>query len=298
MAMKKIHVLSMLLCAFVILSASAQTSTASTGEQNADALLERHQALAGQLSNNAFERPIYLESSESSSMVTGNAFAVLNTPFSTVSTIFKSPSHWCEVMILHINTKYCRAESDASPSLLNVNIGKKTEQELADTFAVAFKFRLVSSSPGYLSVLLNAEKGPLGTNNYRIELNAIPLPEGKTFMHLRYSYGYGMAGRLAMQTYLATVGSGKVGFTTLSQGQKPVFVSGMRGAIERNTMRYYLAIEVYLASLKAPASPQLNVRFEHWFKATEQYPRQLHEVNLDSYLTMKKNEYQRQKAAS
>ena len=297
--MKKIQVWSALLCAFVFLgSTSAQTSPASTSEQNADALLERHQALESQLSNNAFERPIYLESSETSSMVTGNAYAVLNSPFNTVSTIFKSPSQWCEVMILHINTKYCRAESDASSSLINVNMGKKTEQELADTFAVAFKFRQLSSSPGYLSVLLNADKGPLGTSNYRIELNATPLPEGKTFMHLRYSYGYGVAGRLAMQGYLATLGSGKIGFTTLSSGQKPVFVSGLRGAIERNTMRYYLAIEVYLASLKAPAPQQLNVRLEHWFKATEQYPRQLHELDLDSYLKMKKNEYQRQKTAS
>ena len=297
--MKKLQVWSALFCAIVFLgSASAQTSPASTVEQNADALLERHQALASQLSNNAFERPIYLESSETSSMVTGNAYAVLNSPFNTVSTIFKSPSQWCEVMILHINTKYCRAESEAGSSLLNVNMGKKTEQELADTFAVAFKFRQLSSSPGYLSVLLNADKGPLGTSNYRIELNATPLPEGKTFMHLRYSYGYGMAGRLAMQGYLATLGSGKVGFTTLTSGQKPVFVSGLRGAIERNTMRYYLAIEVFLASLKAPAPQQLNMRLEQWFKATEQYPRQLHEVDLDSYLTMKKNEYQRQKTGS
>lgn len=279
-------------------SIAAQAYATEVSEDSAAALLEKHAALSGQLLNNVYERPIYLESSETSSIVTGNAYAVLNSPFSTLSATFKSPNRWCEVMILHINTKYCRAASDASPSLLNVNIGKKTEQELADTFSLEFNFKQVSSAPTYLSVLVNAEKGPLGTNNYRIELNATPLPEGKTFMHLRYSYGYGMAGRLAMQSYLATLGSGKVGFTTLSQGPKPVFVNGMRGAIERNTMRYYLAIEAYLASLKAPAAQQFNVRLEHWFKATEQYPRQLHEVDLDSYVMMKKNEYQRQKSAS
>ena len=296
--MLKIPGLSALLCALVMLGhASAQTSAASPGEENASALLERHQALASQLASNVYERPIYLESSETSNMVTGDAYAVLNSPFSTLSATFKSPSRWCEVMILHINTKYCRAAADASPSLLNVNVGKKTEQELADTFSLQFNFKQVSTAPTYLSVLLHADKGPLGTNNYRIELNATALTEGKTFMHLRYSYGYGMVGRLAMQSYLATLGSGKVGFTTLSQGSKPVFVNGMRGAIERNTMRYYLAIEAYLASLKAPAAQQFNVRLEHWFKATEQYPRQLHEVDLDSYLTMKKNEYQRQKTA-
>jgi hypothetical protein len=176
-----------------------------------------------------------------------------------------------------------------------VNIGKKTEEHLADTFALEFAFRLNSASPDYLAVQLNADKGPLGTSNYRIELRAAPLPEGKTFMHLRYSYGYGLAGRLAMQGYLATLGSGKVGFTQVSKGQKQGYVGGMRGTVERNTMRYYLAMESYLAS---PSDQQLNARLERWFDATEQYALQLHEVDKSSYLSMKKSEYQRQRNVS
>ena len=44
--MRKIPFLSAMLCAFVMLgSASAQTSPASAIEQNAAALLERHQAI-------------------------------------------------------------------------------------------------------------------------------------------------------------------------------------------------------------------------------------------------------------
>lgn len=276
----------------------AQVNPGALAESGAEALREKQASLVGQLASNPFARPLVLESSETNSMVKGNAYAVIDAPFGTVGATLKSPKRWCDVMILHINTKYCRAASDAAQSVLDVYVGKKSEQALADAFALAFSFRVVASGPDYLSVQLNADKGPLGTSDYRIELRAIPLPEGKTFMHLRYSYAYGLTGRLAMQGYLATVGSGKVGFTQIGQGAKPVYVTGIRGTVERNTMRYYLAIDAYLAALSVPAGQQVNTRFERWFDATEHYPLQLHEVDRASYLSMKKMEYQRQQAAA
>lgn len=287
--------------AFAVVTASIypRLALSQTAEDaGVAALLEKHQSLAAELLSSPYGRPLVIESSETSSMVNGNAYAVLNSPFSTVSATLKSPSRWCDVIILHINTKYCRATADASPSMLNVNIGKKTPQELSDSFALEFAFRVTSATPGYLSARLNADKGPMGTSNYRIELRALPLPDGKTFMHLHYSYGYGMAGRLAMQGYLATLGSGKVGFTKTGSGEKAAYVVGMRGAVERNTMRYYLAIEAYLASLGGPPAQQFDVRLDRWFDATEQYARQLHEVDKSSYVSMKKSEYKRQQAAS
>jgi hypothetical protein len=271
----------------------AQTAT-EAAETGAAALLEKHSALAKQLADNVYRRPLFLESSEGGNVVSGNAYAVLDAPFTTVSATFKSPQRWCDMLILHINTKYCHAGSDASPSMLKVHVGKKTPQELADAYSLQFAYRLAAASPGYLSAQLQADKGPLGTSNYRIELQAVPLPGGKTFMHMRYSYGYGVASRLAMQGYLATMGSGKVGFTQIRQGPGTVYVDGMRGAVERNTMRYYLAIEAYLGSMDKPAAQQLEQRMVHWFDATEQYPRQLHEVDKESYLVMKRAEYQRQ----
>ncbi len=80
----------------------------------------------------------------------------------------------------------------------------------------------------------------------------------RTFLHLSYSYGYGMAGRLAMQGYLATVGADKVGFTVTGRdgNGQPIYIGGVRGAIERTAMRYYLAIDAHLASLSAPADQQ------------------------------------------
>ena len=58
-----------------------------------------------------------------------------------------------------------------------------------------------------------------------------------------------------------------------------------------------IAIDAYLSSLAIPADKRANQRFATWFDATEQYPRQLHELDRQEYLQMKKNEYQRQQTA-
>jgi hypothetical protein len=280
-------------------AAPAQTTPAKIADPSATELLEKHASLASQLTNNAFGRPLYLDSVQTSSRVTGNAYAVLDAPIELVSSSFKNPKRLCDLIILHINTKYCRPTLQTSPSVLKVNFGKKTAQTLGDTFALEFAMSTSSSSAQFAQVQLNSEKGPLGTSNYRIELAAVAIPDGKTFLYLRYSYGFGLAGRMAMQAYLAAVGSSKLGFTQIAQsdgGQKS-YVGGMRGAVERNTMRYYLAIEAYLLSLGAPPVDQQNIRLEKWFDSTEQYPLQLHETDKASYLAMKRDEIKRQQSA-
>lgn len=275
-------------------SVPAQVPSAPNNESNAAALLEKHAALLPQLMQNPYKRPLFLASAEGAKTVSGDAYAVLEAPFSSVSSAFSSPNRWCDVLILHLNTKYCRASADTSPSKMAVSIGKKTPQTLKEAFPLEFAYRVDAASPDYLAVQLNAEHGPLSTSNYRIALESVSLPDGKTFMHLRYSYSYGLAGRLAMQTYLSTLGRGKVGFTQIGQGDKAAHVGGMRGTVERNTMRYYLAIEAYLASLGQPPEQQPSARMQYWFDATEGYSRQLHEVDRKDYLSMKKEEYQRQ----
>ena len=94
----------------------------------------------------------------------------------------------------------------------------------------------------------------------------------------------------------STCGRDKVGFTRLKAGGGD-FVGGMRGVTERNTMRYYLAIDAYLDSLSAPAGQQLENRLQAWFDATERYPHQLRELGREAYLRMKRQEVQRQAAS-
>jgi hypothetical protein len=99
-----------------------------------------------------------------------------------------------------------------------------------------------------------------------------------------------------MQAYLATVARDKVGFTVAGRqadGQ-PIYIGGVRGVLERNTMRYYLGIETVLAAAELPASARASQSLRDWFGATENYPLQLHEIEGDDYLQMKLRELQRQ----
>ena len=67
----------------------------------------------------------------------------------------------------------------------------------------------------------------------------------------------------------------------------------MRGVVERNTMRYYLALDAFLASLSHPKTMQIEKSLNNWFDQTENFARQLHEVTKEQYLTMKASEIKR-----
>lgn len=283
--------------ALIVCSAAVWGQANVSAPMDPAALLQKNVDLKSQLASSPFRRPLVLESAESLYRVDGTVYAVLDSSFAAVSRTFKSPEQWCEIMILHINTKYCRPDGNIAPTRFQVSIGKKTPQQLSDAFALDFGYEITSDSSSYLSVLLSAPKGPLGTSNYKIEVQAVPLPDNRTFMRLHYAYGYGVTSRVAMLGYLATIGAGKVGFTQLDDGQKTAYIGGMRGAAERNIMRYYLAIEAYQASLARPVDERLESRLKHWFDATEEYSRQLREVDKASYLSMKKDEHKRQQAA-
>jgi len=287
------------LLAVALLCAGAGPAHADDADANSPGSLRaKYGALQNRLSHNPFQRPLTLDSSETPGGVTGDIHALINYPFATVGAALNSPGNWCDILILHLNTKYCRASAAGKEAVLDVSIGKKYDQPLDKTYRVVFAYRIAAQTPTYLQVRLNADEGPLSTRNYRIVLEAVPLKNGKTFIHLSYSYAYGLVGRLAMQVYLGTTGRNKVGFTvagTQTDGQ-PLHIGGMRGVVERNTMRYYLAIEAFLGALSEPPQAQLEKRLHDWFAAIERYPRQLHEMDEGAYLDMKRKEYRRQQA--
>jgi len=266
--------------------------------KSAASLRAKYDGLQNRLSRNQFQRPLYLDSSETSDGVKGDIYARINYPFATVRAALNNPADWCDILILHVNTKYCRASPGSQGAVLNVSIGKKYDEPLEKAYRVDFAYRLAVQTANYLQVRLNADEGPLSTRDYRIVLEAVPLEAGRTFIHFSYSYSYGLVGRLALQVYLATIGRSKVGFAvvgTRSDGQ-PVHVSGIRGLVERNTMRYYLAIEAFLGAVSTPPQERLEKRLREWFAAIEGYPRQLHEMEQGEYLDMKRKEYLRQQS--
>jgi hypothetical protein len=279
---------SMFLLGKALLAAAfaAGTTLAVAGPESAHALRERHAQLAPQIEQSPFKRPLVVQSSEVGNELRGSVDAVMPQPFALAREHLQQPGALCEILMLQVNTKQCTVQGHE----LVVHIGRKNDQPLEDAYRVAFTLQPQASSDDYMSLRLGADSGPFSTRDFRIQLQAIPLEGGKrTYLHLGYSYGMGLAAKLAMQGYFATAGASKVGFTRTGGD----YIGGMRGAIERNTMRYYLAIEAYLASLAAPPAQQRAQRLERWFNATEQYARQLHEVDRAGYLAMKEREFRR-----
>lgn len=264
-------------------------------------LRARHQALEQRLSDNAFNRPLALQSTEGASTLQGDVHAVVDHPFEAVSSALGNPQEWCEVLILHLNTKHCQRKAGAGGQpQIELRIGKKHDQALGAAKRVVFAFRELNASPEYFAVELRAPTGPFDTSDYSIQLEAVPLEAGRrTFLHMGYSFSFGAMSRMAMQLYLSTLGRDKVGFTVLASPQPneaPQYVGGMRGLVERNTMRYYLAIDAYLKALDAPPAERPERRFREWFDATERHARQLHELDRTAYLAMKRREYERQQS--
>lgn len=292
------HWMSILVLVCGVGFASGKISAAES-DISVGPLLAKYAELGEQLRNNPFQRALYLESSQSRTHLKGEIYAVVDYPFAIVNGALNNPAHWCDVLILHINVKYCNASRGPDGTVLTVNVGRKFFQPLEDAYRLDFNYRAVVTTPEYFALELNADEGPLSTHDYRIWIEAASLDDGRTFLHVTYAYEFGLIGRLAMRVYLATIGKDKVGFTvteTLPDGQ-PVYIRGVRGVVERNTMRYYLAIDAYFDALITSPEDQLEQRLQKWYHSADQYARQLHEVERDDYLDMKRREYQRQQLA-
>lgn len=268
--------------AFACLPLAAFAAPGPDAGSGPAALRQEHAQLRDRLDRNAFGRPLYLDSAEGSGAMRGDVHAVLDHPFKLVSEGLSSAAQWCEVLTLPFNVQRCVSDGGQA---LALSIGRTPQSPLEEATKIDFRYAVQARSPDYLQVRLAAPSGPLGTSDYLITFAATPLDERRTLVHMHYGYKHGAMSRMAMQTYLSTSGSGKVGFTP--DGGNGGLVGGMRGVMERNTMRYFLAIDAYLDTLSAPRDRRLRARLEKWFASTERYAKQLREMSRDEYLALK-----------
>jgi len=256
------------------------------GSENLRATFE---TLQPRLASSSFGRPLLLESSTDGDRIRGDVFAVVNHSFGDVSAGLKTPADWCEVLIMHLNVKSCNVSNTDTGSALELTFGRKRSRDIDSGQRLVFRFRVVESSAESFQVTMQADEGPLGTKDYQLSLEATSTGPGQSFLHLAYAYSLSSTARLAMSTYLQTLGKSKVGFSVTGHEEdgEPVYVEGVRGALERNTMRYYLGIETFLASAAIPSQERRRWRLSSWFDATEEYSRQLHELSKAEYLAGK-----------
>lgn len=68
-------------------------------------------------------------------------------------------------------------------------------------------------------------------------------------------------------------------------------VGGLAGAIERNVVRHFLAIETILETGEDGIALSSEQRLEHWHALTERHARQLRELDRAEYLDIKRREF-------
>lgn len=231
-----------------------------------------------------------ISSSEAEGELKGAVEATTPHAFEAVAAALGSPQAWCGILMLHLNNKSCELRQDADGPRIALTIARKHDQSAEQAHVLELRWRSAQATAQRLVVRLDAKSGPLGSSDYAVVLTATPLSATHTRLGFSYACRFGATARLLLQTYLATLGRDKVGFTVLQEGDGSRLVGGLRGIVERTAMRYYLAIDAWLQTLPLPPQQRAVARLERWFDATERHPRQLHEVDRATYLQAKRRE--------
>ena len=79
-------------------------------------------------------------------------------------------------------------------------------------------------------------------------------------------------------------------------GGEPIYVKGAQGGVERNALRYHLAVVAYLDTRHFSERSRFERRIARWFDLTEVHSRQLWEMPRDEYLNIKRRERRDQEA--
>lgn len=253
-------------------------------------------ALRPQLQNNAFGEPLVLSSKQGPDSLEGDVYAEMALPFSVLASAVRTPQGICEILLLHLNVRGCVPSAGAGSDGVTALVGPKRAGARSNGMhRMDYVMRTEVAEADHLRVTLGADNGPMSTRDYRIVFEVVPIDAGRSFVHCRYAYRYGAVARMAFGAYLATLGRSKIGFTAegTDAAGKPAYVQGERAALERNIMRYYLALQAHRSVTGGSPEEQWQARQRAWFRLTERYAAQLHEYELADYLQEKREDLSR-----
>jgi hypothetical protein len=260
-------------------------------------LIDKYQKIEKELEKSSLTIPFYLESSVSKNASQVDIYGTMRYPFDIVENELQLPTHWCDIVSLHSNVRACTSKKVNDTWLLTLYNVKKFKDPLKDAYPMNFEYRIIAQQPGFFAISLAAPEGPFSTKDHRFGLEAIPLDGDRTFIHLRYSCSYSGLGYFLMKSYYSLFGGGRIGFSIIGADNNgnPVYVGGLRGAVEGNVLRYYLTILAYMDSLEIPVEQRFEKRMSQWYDLTARYKRQLFEMEKEAYFTYKKQDQESQR---
>ncbi|HXX57206.1 MAG TPA: hypothetical protein VEI96_04340 [Thermodesulfovibrionales bacterium] len=257
-----------------------------------EALIDKYHEIERELKESTSPIPFYLESTENNNVSHGDIYGILHYPFDTIRNGLLVPANWCEIVLLHPDIRACTYQKLRHRWLINIYNVKKFSQPLGDAYHMKFVFPASTLKDFYFDIAFTADVGPFSTQDHHFEFEAVPVTTGSTFIHLSYSYGYSSWGAFLMKVF----GSGKVGFTVtgLDSYGNPVYISGLRGSVERNVTRFYLAVLAYLDTLEIPVEQRFEKRIGEWYDSAALYKKQLLGMEKEEYLIYKRQDQRNQ----
>lgn len=279
--MLKTHLISFL---FLLFSSSLLQASESSQLK----LTAMFQSIKGRQVDLLQGQPLHIQSDISADRLLADIFAINAYDFKEQVARLSKPANWCDFITLHLNIKACTYQLKPD-AILSFYAGRKFYEAAEDAYELRYQFKIDKLNDNYFAMNLQADEGPFGTEDYLLSLEMLKVGD-ETLLHISLSYQTSFSSRLGTSVYLSTIGADKVGFSKASgPAGEAQYIGGIEAIIERNVMRYFLAITTYLGNKsgfsKMPAQ---------WFLSTENYRRQLHEVELVDYLSAKKREFNQQ----
>jgi hypothetical protein len=293
---RHLSIIFLLLAAAALLLSAGSASAGAKPRQGKAILLDTYNRNLARLETNNFGIPLFLESSERDDRVQVDVYGIFDHPFINVVNVLKVPANWCDIVSLYPNIKACTYREQPGDWVLTFYLGSKVYQPPEDARQVIYHYQNVQLQPGYLDITLHAAAGPYGTKDHMMRVESLALDGGRTFVHVRYAYSDSLALRLAEKLYFATLGRDKVGFTVIGTDNNgnPVFISGPRGAVERNAVRSYFAIQTFMNTLHYPEERRFTMRINEWYDFTSHFRKQLFDLEKKDYLKFKTQENKNQ----
>ncbi|MFZ5906537.1 MAG: hypothetical protein ACOYVJ_03885 [Nitrospirota bacterium] len=283
------------LCLFLISSflLSFQWCEISYGNESLlagrESLINKYHKIEKELDKNTLAIPFYVESSVSKNASRVDIYGIIHYPFGLIKNELLVPTNWCEIVLSHPDIRACTYKKMHDTWLLNIYHVNKFSKPLEDAYQIKFVYRVSELQPYYFDIALNAHEGPSHTKDHEFGFEAIPLNEDTAFVHFRYSYNYSAWGYFFMKIF----GGGKVGFSVIGTDSdgKPVYAGGLRGAVERDVVCYYLAILAYMDTLRIPAEQRFEKLVRQWYDLAALYKKRLlGKMEEEEYLTYKRQD--------
>ncbi len=269
-------VLYFLLCSSVLASETRKVELLSTYHSIKNKQIELLQ-----------NQPLSIKSTVTENRLSADIYALKHYDFQQLTTDLSKPAQWCRFVTLHLNIKACTYTLSPNTSL-SFYAGRKFYEPAEDAFELHYQFKVDYLDKEYFRLNLTAKDGPFGTEDYLIRLEILKVDK-QLLLHMSLSYQTSFSSRMGTSVYLSTIGSDKVGFSQKLNDQGELnYIGGIEAIIERNVMRYFLALSTYMRH-----SDQVEM-IKSWYLATENYARQLHEVKEEDYFKAKQLEFDQQ----